>query len=126
MEVFQYYPWLFVVFASIFGLIVGSFLNVVIYRLPKIMELEWRRECAESFPEYKIKPPQEVLTLSVPRSSCQNCATPIRIRDNIPVISWLLLKGKCHHCHTAISPRYPLIELLNCSVRWFCGLSFRL
>lgn len=71
MEVLQYYPWLFVVFASIFGLIVGSFLNVVIYRLPKIMELEWRRECAESFPEYKIKPPQEVLTLSVPRSSCQ-------------------------------------------------------
>ncbi|EGQ8301315.1 prepilin peptidase [Vibrio parahaemolyticus] len=124
MEVFQYYPWLFVVFASIFGLIVGSFLNVVIYRLPKIMELEWRRECAESFPEYKIKPPQEVLTLSVPRSSCQNCATPIRIRDNIPVISWLLLKGKCHHCHIAISPRYPLIELLTAACAGFVAYHF--
>ncbi|MBR9876636.1 MAG: prepilin peptidase, partial [Vibrionaceae bacterium] len=102
MEVFQYYPWLFVVFAVVFGLIVGSFLNVVIYRLPKIMELEWRRECAESFPEYNIAPPKEVVTLSVPRSSCQQCGTPIRIRDNIPVISWLLLKGKCHNCSTPI------------------------
>ena len=113
MEVFQYYPWLFVVFATIFGLIVGSFLNVVIYRLPKIMELEWRRECAESFPEYKIEPPKEKLTLSVPRSSCQQCGTQIRIRDNIPVISWLLLRGKCHNCQSPISARYPLIELLT-------------
>lgn len=128
MEVFQYYPWLFVVFATIFGLIVGSFLNVVIYRLPKIMELGWRRECAESFPEYKIEPPKEVLTLSVPRSSCQKCATPIRIRDNIPVISWLLLKGKCHNCQATISARYPLIELLTafCSgfIAYYFGFSY--
>ncbi|WP_104046815.1 prepilin peptidase [Vibrio jasicida] len=124
MEVFQYYPWLFVVFATIFGLIVGSFLNVVIYRLPKIMELEWRRECAESFPEYKIEAPKETLTLSVPRSSCQQCGTPIRIRDNIPVISWLLLKGKCHNCKSSISARYPLIELLTAFGSGFIAFHF--
>ena len=124
MEVFQYYPWLFVVFATIFGLIVGSFLNVVIYRLPKIMELEWRRECAESFPEYKIEPPKETLTLSVPRSSCQQCGTHIRIRDNIPVISWLLLRGKCHNCQSSISARYPLVELLTAFCSGFIAFLF--
>ncbi|MEF1340958.1 prepilin peptidase, partial [Vibrio rotiferianus] len=124
MEVFQYYPWLFVVFATIFGLIVGSFLNVVIYRLPKIMELEWRRECAESFPEYKIEPPKETLTLSVPRSSCQQCGTHIRIRDNIPVISWLLLRGKCHNCQSSISARYPLVELLTAFCSGFIAFHF--
>ncbi|EDP57601.1 A24 family peptidase [Vibrio sp. AND4] len=124
MEVFQYYPWLFVVFATIFGLIVGSFLNVVIYRLPKIMELEWRRDCAESFPEYKIEPPKEALTLSVPRSSCPQCKTPIRIRDNIPVVSWLLLRGKCHHCQSSISARYPIIELLSAFCCGFLAFHF--
>ena len=124
MEVFQYYPWLFVVFATIFGLIVGSFLNVVIYRLPKIMELEWRRDCAESFPEYKIEPPKEALTLSVPRSSCPQCKTPIRIRDNIPVVSWLLLRGKCHHCQSSISARYPVIELLSAFCCGFLAFHF--
>ncbi len=113
MEIFEYYPWLFVASACLFGLIVGSFLNVVIYRLPKIMEREWRQECAEYFPEYKIQPPEGKLTLSVPRSTCPKCQTPLRVIDNIPVISWLLLKGKCAHCKTAISPRYPSIELLT-------------
>ncbi len=124
MEVFHYYPWLFVVFAAVFGLIVGSFLNVVIYRLPKMMELEWRRECAESFPEYNIEPPKDVLTLSVPRSSCQQCGTQIRIIDNIPVISWLFLKGKCHNCRAAISPRYPLIELLTAACSGYVAFHF--
>ncbi len=113
MEIFEYYPWLFVASACLFGLIVGSFLNVVIYRLPKMMEREWRQECAEYFPEYKIQPPEGKLTLSVPRSTCPKCQTPLRVIDNIPVISWLLLKGKCAHCKTAISPRYPSIELLT-------------
>ncbi|MGR5253320.1 prepilin peptidase [Vibrio astriarenae] len=111
MDVFIYYPWLFVAFATVFGLIVGSFLNVVIYRLPKMMELDWRKECAEYFPEYNIPKPTETLTLSKPNSSCQNCKTPIRIIDNIPVISWLLLRGRCHKCQSKISPRYPLVEL---------------
>ncbi|MDF2154171.1 A24 family peptidase [Vibrio sp. CAU 1672] len=124
MEVFHYYPWLFVLFATLFGLIIGSFLNVVIYRLPKIMEQEWRRECAESFPEYHIEAPQETLTLSVPRSSCRECGTPIRIRDNIPLLSWLMLKGKCHQCQAPISIRYPLIELLTAICSGFIALQF--
>ncbi|MDA0129831.1 A24 family peptidase [Vibrio sp. MarTm2] len=118
MEQFHYYPWLFPTMATVFGLIIGSFLNVVIYRLPKIMEREWRQECAESFPEYNIEAPKGTYNLSVPRSTCPKCHTPIRIIDNIPVVSWLLLRGKCRQCDNPISARYPLIELLS------GGLSF--
>lgn len=99
--------------ATVFGLIIGSFLNVVIHRLPKIMEREWRQECAESFPEYNIEAPKGIYNLSVPRSTCPKCHTPIRIIDNIPVVSWLLLRGKCRQCDNPISARYPLIELLS-------------
>lgn len=113
MEAFYLYPWLFPVFAGIFGLIVGSFLNVVIYRLPIMMEREWKQDCAETFPELNIKPEARVFNLSKPNSSCPKCKTPIRLIDNIPVISWLLLKGKCHHCSEPISIRYPLIETLT-------------
>ncbi|QIA64224.1 prepilin peptidase [Vibrio astriarenae] len=124
MDVFIYYPWLFVVFATVFGLIVGSFLNVVIFRLPKMMELDWRRECAEYFPEYKIPKPTETLTLSKPNSTCQSCKTPIRIIDNIPVISWLLLRGRCHKCKSKISPRYPLIETLTAILCYLVATHF--
>ncbi|MEH0760906.1 prepilin peptidase [Vibrio sp. 16] len=113
MEQFHYYPWLFPTMATIFGLIIGSFLNVVIHRLPIIMEREWRQECAESFPEYNIEAPKGTYNLSVPRSTCPKCHTPIRIIDNIPVVSWLLLRGKCGQCDNPISARYPLIELLS-------------
>lgn len=116
MELFFYYPWLFPVLATLFGLIVGSFLNVVIYRLPKIMEREWRADCAASFPEYGISPPEGQLTLSLPRSTCPHCQTPIRVIDNIPVASWLALRGKCSHCKAPISSRYPLIELFTALV----------
>ncbi|ENM5773025.1 prepilin peptidase [Vibrio mimicus] len=116
MELFFYYPWLFPVLATLFGLIVGSFLNVVIYRLPKIMEREWRADCAASFPEYGISPPEGQLTLSLPRSTCPHCQTPIRVIDNIPVVSWLALRGKCSHCKSPISARYPLIELFTALV----------
>ncbi|TXZ06791.1 prepilin peptidase [Vibrio mimicus] len=116
MELFFYYPWLFPVLATLFGLIVGSFLNVVIYRLPKIMEREWRADCSDSFPEYGISPPEGQLTLSLPRSTCPHCQTPIRVIDNIPVVSWLALRGKCSHCKAPISARYPLIELFTALV----------
>ncbi|MFB9216655.1 prepilin peptidase [Vibrio sinaloensis] len=116
MELFHYYPWLFPTFATLLGLIIGSFLNVVIHRLPIMMEREWRTECAESFPEYKISPPTGTFNLSVPRSTCPSCKTPIRARDNIPVLSWLMLKGKCHQCQHAISKRYPLVELLTAAL----------
>ncbi|MCL9775025.1 prepilin peptidase [Vibrio methylphosphonaticus] len=113
MDVFIYYPWLYSVFAAIVGLIVGSFLNVVIHRLPIMMERGWRQECAEAFPEYHIEPPKGDYNLSIPRSSCPKCQTAIRIVDNIPVLSWLLLQGKCRQCGNKISARYPIIELLS-------------
>ena len=124
MEVFELYPWLFTSFATIFGLIVGSFLNVVIYRLPIIMEREWRQECAESFPEYKISPPEGSFSLSLPRSNCPKCKTQLRLIDNIPVVSWLLLKGKCHQCKSKISARYPLIELMTAIMSGLVAHSF--
>lgn len=113
MDIFDFNPWLFPTLATIFGLIIGSFLNVVIHRLPLIMEREWRQECAEAFPEYHIEPPKGVYNLSIPRSSCPKCQSPIRLVDNIPIISWLMLKGKCHQCNAKISVRYPLVELLT-------------
>ncbi|WP_100752511.1 prepilin peptidase [Vibrio salilacus] len=116
MELFNYYPWLFAALASVFGLIIGSFLNVVIHRLPLIMEREWRQECAESFAEYHIEPPQGEFNLSVPRSRCPKCQHSVAIKDNIPLFSWLRLKGRCRHCSGSISIRYPLVELLSAAL----------
>ncbi|WP_087016585.1 prepilin peptidase [Thaumasiovibrio subtropicus] len=113
MELFVYYPWLFPLFATILGLIVGSFLNVVIYRLPRIMERDWHAECYDCFPDQMTAPPQETFNLSYPASTCPQCDSKIKFYDNIPVISWLLLRGKCRQCSNPISVRYPLIELLT-------------
>lgn len=124
MELFDFYPWLFPTLATLFGLIVGSFLNVVIHRLPKMMEREWRQECADSFPEHQITPPSGVYNLSVPRSTCPKCETQLRVIDNIPVLSWLLLKGKCHHCSHPISIRYPLVELLTGALCFLVAYQF--
>ena len=101
------FPW----FCLAIGLCVGSFLNVVIYRLPKIMQRDWELQCAELRGE---KPPeQEVFNLARPRSRCPACAHPITALQNIPVASYLALGGKCAACGTRISPRYPLIEALS-------------
>ncbi len=128
MELFEYYPWLYPVFAGIFGLIVGSFLNVVIHRVPIMMEREWKQDCAETFPDLNIPLDNNKFNLSIPRSSCPRCKTPLRIIDNIPIISWLLLKGKCHHCKEPISIRYPLVELLtaimSCTIAYYFELSY--
>lgn len=124
MDIFHFYPWLFPVFATVFGLIIGSFLNVVIHRLPQIMEREWRTECAESFPEYQLPIPEGKLTLSIPASRCPHCHVPIRVRDNIPLLSWLLLKGRCRTCQARISARYPLVELLSASLCLVISLRF--
>ncbi|WP_070962262.1 prepilin peptidase [Vibrio sonorensis] len=113
MDAFLNYPWLFPTFAGLFGLIVGSFLNVVIHRLPIMMENEWRRECNDTFAECNLAVPEETFNLSVPRSKCPSCQHPIAAYDNIPVFSWLWLKGKCRHCDASISPRYPLVELCS-------------
>lgn len=110
---FTHYPYLFPIIATILGMIIGSFLNVVIYRLPIIMEREWQTEYAEAYPELKLKAPEGVFSLSLPRSRCPACETQIKAVDNIPVFGWLKLKGRCRACRAKISVRYPLIELLS-------------
>lgn len=109
---FQQVPTLFVALAFVIGAMVGSFLNVVIYRLPKIMEADFRAECAMmDLPIEAEAPARPVYNLAVPRSACPKCGAMISARDNIPVVSWLWLRGKCRHCSNPISIRYPLVEL---------------
>jgi leader peptidase (prepilin peptidase)/N-methyltransferase len=102
---------LLITISVIFGLMVGSFLNVVIYRLPKMMEQEWHNNCLEL--QGKDTPAQQQLTLSKPRSSCPHCGHKIKAVENVPVISYLLLKGRCSACKAPISMRYPLVEVLT-------------
>ncbi len=98
---------------GLLSLCIGSFLNVVIYRTPKMMEQEWRTDCQLFLhPEQPLTEASKI-TLSKPNSACPKCQNPIRWHQNIPVISWLLLRGKCASCQNPISSRYPLIELLT-------------
>ncbi|MBU2870205.1 A24 family peptidase [Colwellia sp. E2M01] len=111
---FNQSPILFYTTVGLISLVIGSFLNVVIYRLPKIMEYTWYHECREFLADEvtDIKPKEmTAITLSKPDSTCPNCNHKIRYYENIPVISWLFLKGKCSNCTTKISARYPLVEL---------------
>jgi len=100
------FPWA----ALVFGLCVGSFLNVVIHRLPKMLERGWRAECAELTGQ--PLPPDDTYNLVVPRSGCPKCGYRIRAWQNVPVVSWLVLRGKCAGCGTKIGVRYPVVELL--------------
>ncbi|HWA39169.1 MAG TPA: A24 family peptidase, partial [Burkholderiales bacterium] len=100
------FPWV----ALAFGLCIGSFLNVVIHRLPKMMEREWREECAELAGQ--PLPAQEPYNLVVPRSRCPSCGTLIGAFQNIPVLSYLFLRGRCGNCKAAISLKYPFVEVL--------------
>ena len=100
-------------FVTILGVLVGSFLNVVIYRLPVMMTREWKNECAESFPEANLKTEQGTFNLVMPRSRCPECNHLIGSAENIPLLSWLFQKGRCKHCACKISKRYPSIELLT-------------
>jgi leader peptidase (prepilin peptidase)/N-methyltransferase len=103
-------PAILTALALFVGLCVGSFLNVVIYRLPKMMEREWRAECA-SLAGQPI-PQEPPLSLVGPRSHCPSCGHGITWFENIPLLSWAVLRGKCSKCSTRISARYPLVELL--------------
>jgi len=102
---------LFITISVILGLLVGSFLNVVIYRMPKIMEREWHNNCLEL--QGMEIPEQPKFSISKPRSACPHCGHQITALENIPVISYLFLQGKCSSCKAKISPRYPLIEALT-------------
>lgn len=105
--------WISTALAGLLGLCVGSFLNVVVHRLPKIMESEWHAQCAELRGELPEEP-AEALTLARPRSRCPTCGHRITALENIPLISYfLILHGKCSGCGTNISLRYPLIELIT-------------
>jgi len=128
-------PWLLVTCAFLFALLVGSFLNVVIHRLPIMLDRQWRAQAQEMLAEpapqsagsaaatagatgatgatgstgASTRP--DTYNLVTPRSACPHCGAPIRAHQNIPLISWLLLGGKCANCKAKISPRYPVVEL---------------
>ena len=111
-ELFQAYPALLAIGAAVIGLIIGSFLNVVILRLPVMLEREWRAQCAEAFGGEPAAP-AEPFNLAAPPSTCPQCGHRIRPWENIPVLSYVILRGRCAACQARISPRYPLIELLS-------------
>lgn len=113
----------YVPFVVLLSLIVGSFLNVVIHRLPKMMESEWQREASELL---NVPPPtDEKITLSSPSSSCPRCNRAIRWYENIPVLSYLfILRAHCAGCHSFIPLRYPIVEVLSALIGWFVAVHF--
>ena len=103
--------------AGVLGLLVGSFLNVVIYRLPKMMERQWALECAEL--QGTVAPAAEPFSLARPRSRCRQCGHAIRWYENVPVVSWLALRGKCSGCGAKIGARYPVVALATGALFFF-------
>jgi leader peptidase (prepilin peptidase)/N-methyltransferase len=127
-ELFAQSPILFVAVTFVFALLVGSFLNVVIYRLPVMMEREWREQCDEITKLPASDLPAGRYDLVVPRSRCPSCDAQITAWQNVPVISYLLLRGQCASCKHPISSRYPLTELLTAGlaalVAWRFGFGW--
>ncbi|HKD53990.1 MAG TPA: A24 family peptidase [Steroidobacteraceae bacterium] len=126
-------PAMFVGTWFVLGLVVGSFLNVVIYRLPVMLERQWREQCAELSGEPGAQSSErsgipERFNLVVPRSACPSCHAPITALQNVPLVSWLLLKGRCARCGNPISARYPLVEvltaMLSALVAWEFGFGW--
>lgn len=126
LETLQNSPVLLISIVFVIGVLIGSFLNLVIYRLPIMMQRQWRQEC-QSFLELATTDTGQRFNLALPASHCPHCKTPIKAYDNIPLISFCLLAGKCRHCNTAISIRYPLIELFtgvsSALIAWRFGFS---
>ena len=119
-------PGVFVGLAILLGLLLGSFLNVVIHRLPHMMQRDWREQCAwMNGNTLEAEPPYNLV---IPRSACPSCKHQIAWFENIPVLSWLLLRGRCSECDTPISIRYPLVEVLTGALfgyaawRWGVGM----
>ncbi len=117
IDAFRAQPWFFVGTVLVIGMMVGSFLNVVIHRLPKMMENDWRQQCVEFLhPEDAAKAPETSpprYNLVIPRSACPSCGHKISAIENVPIISYMFLRGKCSACKTPISIRYPVVELLT-------------
>jgi leader peptidase (prepilin peptidase)/N-methyltransferase len=120
-------PWGVAALVMLVGLCVGSFLNVVIHRVPKMLERGWEAQAAEIRGE--SAPAHEAYNLVVPRSACPSCGHRIGALENIPVLSWLLLKGKCSACGVAIPSRYPLVEILGAALAlaavWRFGVTWQ-
>ena len=118
----------FLVFVGIFSLMIGSFLNAAIYRIPLMMEKEWHQQCkellADKNEEQKEPEKQEKFNLMTPRSTCPSCGHIITALENIPVISYLFLRGKCASCKTHISFQYPLIEIFTAALSVFIAWKF--
>jgi leader peptidase (prepilin peptidase)/N-methyltransferase len=115
-------PLLLAAGAALLGLIVGSFLNVVIHRLPRMLEAEWQAQCEEL--AGRDPAPRPAYNLLVPRSHCPACRTPIRLPHLLPLIGWLLTRGRCAACGVAIPPRYPLVEGLTALLFALAALQF--
>lgn len=124
-------PGLFIGTWLVLGLVVGSFLNVVIYRLPVMLDRQWREQCIPVGGEAALSTPVSAsprFNLIVPRSACPHCRVPISALQNIPLLSWLALRGRCANCGAPISPRYPLVEaltgVLTAAVAWKFGFGW--
>jgi leader peptidase (prepilin peptidase)/N-methyltransferase len=118
----------YLTFLFVLGLLIGSFLNVVIYRLPIMMQREWRSDCLE-FLDQPSEAATEKFNISVPRSRCSKCGHAISALENIPILSYFTLRGKCRQCKTPISMQYPLVELftgvISLIIGWHFGVSLQ-
>ena len=127
IDLLQQSPLALYLVTCLFGLVVGSFLNVVVARLPKMMEFQWRRECSALLELDSPADGQEAFSLIRPRSRCPECGHAIPAWENIPILSFLMLRGRCSACRFRISIRYPVIEaltaLLSVAVAWRFGFS---
>ena len=127
VEVWYAYPALFYGSVGVLGALIGSFLNVVIYRLPVMMERDWHRQCAELSGAAPAE--HESFNLVSPRSRCRQCGHGIAAWQNIPIVSYVILRGRCRACKTPIGLRYPMVELLTAllslAVAWRFGVSMQ-
>ena len=134
VDAFAAFPALYITSCLAIGLIVGSFLNVVIHRVPIMLDREWREQCEELARERLASGPHEApvarerFNLIVPRSACPSCGAPITAMQNIPLLSYLALRGRCAHCRAPISIRYPLVEaltgVLSAVIAWRFGFAW--
>ncbi|QGZ71425.1 prepilin peptidase [Aeromonas hydrophila] len=123
-DVFHSLPWLYFSLVFLFSLMIGSFLNVVIHRLPIMLEREWQAEYLGYFNPETQPQQEERYNLMVPRSACPHCGHAITAIENIPLLSWLWLKGRCRECQAPISARYPLVELLTALLSLVVAVTF--
>ncbi len=131
IDLLQQNPAIFIGIVTTVSLMVGSFLNVVIYRLPVMMEREWHAQCREllAIKDQDQNTSEQSLNLATPRSRCPHCGHAISALENIPILSYLVLRGRCRRCKASISPRYPIIEvstaLLSALVAWKLGFEWQ-